>query len=600
MPQYSCACPLCAAAASASSDFPPVSAKYVAGTPISGDYRIDALLESASNRWNVNSALGSAVEVTYSFMTSKPTYGGTDSDGATGFQPFSEAQKAAVREIFTQLKSMLNISFREVSDTTSSYGQIRFGNNFQPDSSGYAYLPNSDSSDISGDVWISLDYSTQQTPGSFSYATLLHEIGHALGLKHPGNYNAGESPDADSDATYLGSYEDNQNYTLMSYNDASLSDGQQRTWYGLYDMLALQYLYGAKSVNTGDADTYSFTDSSGLNLYMIQDSSGSQDTIDLSALTWGASIDLREGRFSSVGTASSGSSANYNLSIMYGTVIENVVATSGSDTIYGNDAANHITSGSGRGVDTIHGEGGIDTVVVAGNWNTWKITSYDWMIDVSPVNSQSVYWKTLYDVERVQFDDITVNLQAAATAQTLTATQLKSIEELYIAYFNRIPDADGLSYWAEQLKGGLSITQIGESFYAAAVQYSSLTGYSAEMTNADFVRVVYKNVLGRSGANAPADADVNYWAGEIAGGSATRGSLISTMLDSAHSFKGDATWGWVADLLDNKVTVANYFAVDNGLNYNTAEDSISKGMAIAAAITATDTSAAIQLIGVAA
>ena len=58
-------------------------------------------------------------------------------------------------------------------------------------------------------------------------------------------------------------------------------------------------------------------------------------------------------------------------------------------------------------------------------------------------------------------------------------------------------------------------------------------------------------------------------------------------------------WGWVADLLDNKIYVANTFAIDWGLNYNTPEDSIANGMAIAAAITPTDTSAAIDLIGIA-
>ncbi len=594
MTRYTCACPLCAAEADFS--LPDAPASPVIGKPISGDYRIDALLESISNRWNLNGALGSAVEVTYSFMTEKPTYGGTDSDGATGFQPFTDAQKVAVRDIFTQLATRLNISFREVVDMGSNYGQIRFGNNVQADSSGYAFLPNSDSSDISGDVWISLDYSTQQTPGSYSYATLLHEIGHALGLKHPGNYNAGEAPVIDSEATYLSVHEDNQHYTVMSYRDASYSDGQQRTWFGMFDMLALQHLYGAKSVNTGDADIYRYTDNSGQNLYLIQDSAGSQDTIDLSAVTTNAWLDMREGQLSDIGKAANGQKPMGNLSIMYGTLIENAIGTSSNDYIIGNEAANRIDGGTG--MDTVDGKGGIDTVVLQDNWSLWKLTDNGLIVDVRKPNSMEV--KSLLNVERVQFADMAVNLHAGANAKTLTAAQLKSIEELYIAYFNRIPDADGLSYWADQLKGGLSITQIGESFYAAAVQYSSLTGYNAEMSNADFVRVVYRNVLGRSGATAPPDADVNYWAGEIANGRATRGSLISAMLDSAHSFDGDATWGWVADLLDNKVAVANYFAVDNGLNYNTAEDSISKGMAIAAAITATDTSAAIQLIGVSA
>ena len=595
MSYYSCACPLCANAGT-DSGLPSAPANPVIGTPISGDYRIDALLESSSNRWNASSALGTPVEVTYSFMTEKPTYGGTDSDGATGFSVFTDAQKVAVREIFSQLSTYLHISFREVLDMPSNYGQIRFGNNMQNASAGYAFLPGSDSTDISGDVWISVDYSTQQTAGSYSYATLVHEIGHALGLKHPGNYNAGESPVENSSATYLGQVEDNQHYTVMSYRDAAYSVGQQRTTFGMYDVLALQYLYGAKNTNTGDADTYTYTDTSGHNLYLIQDNAGSQDTIDLSTITMGARVDMRDGAFSSVGRTANGQLSQNNLSIMPGTIIENLMATSGNDTITGNAAANRITSGGGN--DSIDGGDGIDTVVLSGNWKAWSIAPTASQVVVTKANNTAI--ESLTNVERVQFADMTVNLTAGTNARTLAASQLKSLEELYIAYFNRIPDADGLSYWADQIKSGQTITQVGESFYAAAIQYSSLTGYNADMTNADFVRVVYRNVLGRSGATAPPDADVNYWASEIASGRATRGSLINTMLGSAHSFEGDSTWGWVADLLDNKVEVANYFAVDNGLNYNTAEDSISKGMAIAAAITATDTNAAIQLIGVAA
>jgi hypothetical protein len=73
---------------------------------------------------------------------------------------------------------------------------------------------------------------------------------------------------------------------------------------------------------------------------------------------------------------------------------------------------------------------------------------------------------------------------------------------------------------------------------------------------------------------------------------------VSTILDSAHTFKGSPTFGYVADLLDNKIAVAKRIAVDWGLNYLSADASISNGMAIAAAVTPTDTSAAIALVGV--
>ncbi len=142
----------------------------------------------------------------------------------------------------------------------------------------------------------------------------------------------------------------------------------------------------------------------------------------------------------------------------------------------------------------------------------------------------------------------------------------------------------------------MGINTITQAFYNAGVQYASLTGFSPAMTNADFVNVVYRNVLGRAdGADA---GGLAYWTSELASGRATRGTLVSSILDSAHTFKGDPTWGWVANLLDNKYAVARQVAVDWGLNYLTADASVSNGMAIAKAVTPTDTSAAIALVGV--
>ncbi|HJU70888.1 MAG TPA: DUF4214 domain-containing protein [Paucimonas sp.] len=202
-------------------------------------------------------------------------------------------------------------------------------------------------------------------------------------------------------------------------------------------------------------------------------------------------------------------------------------------------------------------------------------------------------------VEALRFSDVTVNLGIGDKSKTLASADLKMLTELYIAFFNRVPDADGLSYWIDQFTGGQSIDDIALSFYAAAVQYTSLTGYSSAMSNAEFVKVIYKNVLGRSGATAPPDADVQHWANELANGHETKGSLIRTMLVSAHSFTNDPTWGWVPQLLDNKAIVANYFTVQQGLNYATPEDSIVRTMAISAAVTPFDTATAILLIGMA-
>lgn len=212
------------------------------------------------------------------------------------------------------------------------------------------------------------------------------------------------------------------------------------------------------------------------------------------------------------------------------------------------------------------------------------------------VTDKSLGGQTTVDpsvVKSLKFADVTINLGVGTKATSIPASDLNALIELYIAYFNRVPDADGMSYWIDQFKAGATLAQIGQSFYDAAVQYSSLTGYTASMTNADFVTLIYKNVLGRS---TPDTEGLNYWSNALRDGLETRGTLVKTMLASAHSFKANPTYGWVADLLDNKVAVATYFSVQQGLTYNTPSDSISKGMQIAAAVTQSETASAKALV----
>jgi len=275
-------------------------------------------------------------------------------------------------------------------------------------------------------------------------------------------------------------------------------------------------------------------------------------------------------------------------------VIDHVlVGTSFDDILYFDDAGGVGTGGAGN--DTFDGGSGFDTAVYSGSLTHFQL--------MKTANGYAVSDKggtegidALIDIERVKFADFTVNLTVQEQAAGLSMPALHRLEELYVAFFNRIPDADGLQYWVEQFKAGATINQIAESFYSAGVQYSNLTGFSTSMTNADFVNVVYKNVLGRADGADP--EGLAYWTGALDSGGASRGSLVSTILDSAHTFKGDLTWGWVADLLDNKIAVASKFAVEWGLNYNTPEQSIANGMAVAAAITPDSVDAAIGLIGV--
>jgi hypothetical protein len=244
----------------------------------------------------------------------------------------------------------------------------------------------------------------------------------------------------------------------------------------------------------------------------------------------------------------------------------------------------------------IDGNAGIDTLVVTSGISNYSVTKTATGYILGD-KTASTGTDTLVNIEAIKFTDKTINLTVQAKAASAPSADVTRLVELYTAFFNRVPDADGMGFWIDEMKAGKTTNQVAEAFYNAGVNYSSLTGFSSTMTNADFINVIYKNVLGRKdGADA---GGLSFWETEITSGRATRGTLVTNILDSAHTFKGNATWGWVADLLDNKITVAKKFSIDLGLNYNTPEESITKGMAIASAITPTDTSAAVTLIGVA-
>lgn len=300
--------------------------------------------------------------------------------------------------------------------------------------------------------------------------------------------------------------------------------------------------------------------------------------------------------------------------------IENISGSAFNDILYGDKNNNnmlgwpgHDTLYGGAGNDAIQGQEGDDLIYGGDDWDllvggagrdaagfTGPISNYtlrrsgsDYTCGTTVGNEGT---DTLQSIEALRFGDMSVNLTLKTTATTVSPTNLKLLQELYVAFFNRIPDADGLEYWIGRYNAGMTVNQIAEAFYAAGVGASSVTGFSTSMSNADFVNIIYKNVLGRSdGADAEGLA---YWSGALDRHEQSRGSLVSSILNVAHAYKNDATWHWVADLLDNKAAVANTFAVTLGLNYLSDSASITGGMKIAAAVTATDTSAALALMGV--
>jgi serralysin len=440
-----------------------------------------------------------------------------------------------------------------------------------------------------GDVYLNINSDANSlpsySPGSAGWFLLLHELGHSLGLKHPHDDGGTDRPTL-SDIGFDSL--DMDWATIMSYNDdafANLVEWDPATPMVL-DVLALQHLYGPNTSTHAGTSMHVLQDK---DMYStLWDASGT-DTLMLSLATEGWTILLPDIQLStSVKTLVGLAAPTQDLATSVPTTLtwllgdmENVRGSSYDDWVHNNRLRNDID-----------GDWGVDHVIYKGDMSAFRMKRTPTGIEVT---DRAGTTDTLKNVERLVFDDMGLNLTVKATASTLPTSTVARIMELYIAFFNRTPDADGLEYWIGQARQGMSIDSIAETFYVAGTQYAALTGFSSSMRDADFVNVIYRNVLGRSeGADA---GGLQHWTQALQSGASSRGTLVSTILTAAHGFKGDATWGWVANLLNNKVTVANTLAVDWGLNFSSPEQAITQGMAIAAAITPTDSTTAIELVG---
>jgi serralysin len=295
---------------------------------------------------------------------------GTEPDGGNSFVAPSAAQIAAIEEVMGYFEGVSGLTLSQVAPGgTSNDATMVFGTYSANDGSGaYAYLPGNASVEANaGDVWLNNNSgSTTSLPmGSYSYFVLLHEIGHAIGLSHPGDYNAalGVSITYANNAQFT---QDSHQYTLMSYfdegNTASTMNSYPDTLM-LYDLLALHQLYGADMTYNAGNTTYGFNATVGgaydfttnLDPFLSIWDGGGTDTLDLSGYTFNQVITLEADAFSDVGGYIG------NLSIAIGAVIENAIGGSGNDEISGN-AVNNSLSGEAGG-DILYGEGGNDTLL---------------------------------------------------------------------------------------------------------------------------------------------------------------------------------------------------------------------------------------------
>ncbi len=332
---------------------------------------IDALI--SGSRWNTST-------ITYGFTTDPTQYAGSEGspEKTNNFETLNPVQRAASVTAFALITQYTGLAFTE-NVASPGLAQIRMAQSDEPDTA-YAYYPGVGDG---GDAWFrnSAPVNSPQSPprydnpvaGNYGYLTFLHELGHAMGLKH-GHESPALSPDRDS-----------MEFSIMTYRgyigaDYEGTGYKNETWgfaqsFMMYDIAALQKIYGANYATQAGDSTYSWNPTTGAfsingvvqwtpggnRVFQTVWDGGGTDTYNLSGYSSPVTIDLRPGEWtttSSVQLANLGGNASplyargnvANALLFNGdtrSLIENAVGGSGNDTIIANQASNRLTGGAG-------------------------------------------------------------------------------------------------------------------------------------------------------------------------------------------------------------------------------------------------------------
>ena len=453
----------------------------------------DTLIQSTANAWSSN---GKGLLLTFSFMSSVPGYGG--SDGGTGFLQPSSAYQSAVRSILARLSQETGLTFREVTDSVSDFGQLRFGANQQASTKGYSFSAEATNGQRAGDVWMDVDSVAVLSEGSEGWQALLHEIGHALGLSHP------VSESNTSGKTVLLDRWNSNAYSVMS--ERASTNNLWQSWFGPLDLQALRYLYGSGSGDSHPGnDSYKFTNSIGRFDSTISDASG-YDTLDLSQISQGAYVDLTPGTFSSIGISPTGGTSINKIYIDSSSLIEELIGTAYDDVLIGNSTNNVFYPGLGN--NFVDGAGGFNVVKMNSNRADFSLfkdsaTGHVWLQASDGASGAN----EIQNIDRISFKDCAIALDMDSKGSTVARILGAVFGKTYIT--NREYAGVGMGLMDQNLST--------VSLMDLALRTKLGTGYSATSE----VNLFFGNLIGR----APSDAELKFYTNLVGSGQYTLNSL---------------------------------------------------------------------------